>query len=191
MLPIPIGHWVLAIGNICTLATFPRGVVSDAVPCLHTGVICNLPFKTAGLPMEVWRYVSTSFRNSSIPPRGFWSARLKMDLHNLHLHAIAKDPGVWYNPTHELLHIDHCRACSGFSLRGKPDYPRRRVSLGPRPAHRSRRRIVRVWLARRAHGRRRILHALQRRVRDARPLRLDGKARRSGFDGRQRRRARL
>ena len=67
MLPIPIGHWVLAIGNICSLATFPHGVVSDAVPCLFNGVICDLPFKAVGLPMEVWLYVSTPSHVPSIP----------------------------------------------------------------------------------------------------------------------------
>ena len=29
-----------------------RGVVSDAFPCLHTGVICDLPFNVAGLSIE-------------------------------------------------------------------------------------------------------------------------------------------
>ena len=30
-----------------------RGVVSDAVPCLLTGVICNLPFNVVGLPKKM------------------------------------------------------------------------------------------------------------------------------------------
>ena len=30
-----------------------RGVVSDAVPCLHTGVICDLPFNVVGLPKKM------------------------------------------------------------------------------------------------------------------------------------------
>ena len=30
-----------------------RGVVSDAVPCLHNGVICDLPFNVVGLPKKM------------------------------------------------------------------------------------------------------------------------------------------
>ncbi len=35
--------------------------------CLLDGVICDLSFNVTGLPMEGWRYVSTHFRDSSIP----------------------------------------------------------------------------------------------------------------------------
>jgi len=31
-----------------------RGVVSDAVSCLHTGVFSDLPIKAAGLTIEDW-----------------------------------------------------------------------------------------------------------------------------------------
>ena len=39
-----------ATGRLCVVI---RGVVSDAVPCLLTGVLCDLPFNVAGLPIEM------------------------------------------------------------------------------------------------------------------------------------------
>ncbi len=46
-----------------------RGVVSDAVPCLFNGVICDLPFNVVGLPMKDGRYDSSSFYDLSIHRR--------------------------------------------------------------------------------------------------------------------------
>ena len=39
-----------APGRLCVVI---RGVVSDAVPCLLTGVICDLPFNVVGLPKKM------------------------------------------------------------------------------------------------------------------------------------------
>ena len=39
-----------ATGRLCVVI---RGVVSDAVPCLHTGVLCDLPFNVVGLPKKM------------------------------------------------------------------------------------------------------------------------------------------
>ena len=39
-----------ATGRLCVVI---RGVVSDAVPCLLTGVICDLPFNVVGLPKKM------------------------------------------------------------------------------------------------------------------------------------------
>ena len=39
-----------ATGRLCVII---RGVVSDAVPCLLTGVLCDLPFNVASLSIEV------------------------------------------------------------------------------------------------------------------------------------------
>ena len=71
MLPIPIGHWTLAIGNICTLATFPRGVVSDAVPCLFNGVICDLTFNVVGLPKKMSSMIAHPSMICQSPTRRF------------------------------------------------------------------------------------------------------------------------
>ena len=38
-----------ATGRLCVVI---RGVVSDAVPCLQTGVICDLPFNVVSLPKK-------------------------------------------------------------------------------------------------------------------------------------------
>ena len=38
-----------ATGRLCVVI---RGVVSDAVPCLFNGVICDLPFNVVGLPKK-------------------------------------------------------------------------------------------------------------------------------------------
>ena len=47
-----------------------RGVVSDAVPCLFNGVICDLPFNVVGLPKKMGSmYDSTSPDDLSIPHR--------------------------------------------------------------------------------------------------------------------------
>ncbi len=73
MLPIPIGHWVLAIGNICSLTTFPRGVVSDAVPCLFNGVICDLPFNVVGLPKGMGGMIAHPSAICQPPTRRFES----------------------------------------------------------------------------------------------------------------------
>ena len=39
-----------ATGRLCVVI---RGVVSDAVPCLFNGVICDLPFNVVGLPKKI------------------------------------------------------------------------------------------------------------------------------------------
>ena len=39
-----------ATGRQCVVI---RGVVSDAVPCLRNGVICDLPFNVVGLPKKI------------------------------------------------------------------------------------------------------------------------------------------
>ncbi len=39
-----------ATGRLCVVI---RGVVSDAVLCLHNGVICDLPFNVVGLPKKM------------------------------------------------------------------------------------------------------------------------------------------
>ena len=39
-----------ATGRLCMVI---RGVVSDAVPCLFNGVICDLPFNVVGLPKKM------------------------------------------------------------------------------------------------------------------------------------------
>ena len=39
-----------ATGRLCVAI---RGVVSDAVPCLLNGVMCDLSFKVADLPLEI------------------------------------------------------------------------------------------------------------------------------------------
>ena len=39
-----------ATGRLCVVI---RGVVSDAVPYLHTGVLCDLPFNVANLPKKM------------------------------------------------------------------------------------------------------------------------------------------
>ena len=39
-----------ATGRLCVVI---RGVVSDAVPCLFNGVLCDFPFNVVGLPKKM------------------------------------------------------------------------------------------------------------------------------------------
>ena len=48
-----------ATGRLCVVI---RGVVSDAVPCLHNGVICDLPFNVVGLLPRWSRYFAMAAR---------------------------------------------------------------------------------------------------------------------------------
>ena len=80
VVPAPSGNECVGGGGICALrrratgrlCVVIRGVVSDAVPCLFNGVICDLPFNVVGSPIEDYKHYSTFLLDLSIPPRGFW-----------------------------------------------------------------------------------------------------------------------
>ncbi len=40
------------------MATFPRGIVPNAVPCLLNGFICDLPFTVVGSPIKVYGIIA-------------------------------------------------------------------------------------------------------------------------------------
>ena len=59
-----------ATGRLCVVI---RGVVSDDVPCLLNGVICDLPFNVVGLPKKMGGIIahpSMICRNRSVKCRG-------------------------------------------------------------------------------------------------------------------------
>ena len=59
-----------ATGRLCVVI---RGVVSDAVPCLLTGVLCDLPFNVVGLPKKMGGMIAHPSMICQSPPRGFFA----------------------------------------------------------------------------------------------------------------------
>ena len=57
-----------ATGRLCVVI---RGVVSDAVPCLFNGVICDLPFNVVGLPKKMSGMVAHHSMICQSPARCF------------------------------------------------------------------------------------------------------------------------
>ena len=54
-----------ATGRLCVVI---RGVVSDAVPCLLNGVICDLPFNVVGLPKKMGGIIAHPSMICQFPP---------------------------------------------------------------------------------------------------------------------------
>ena len=61
-----------ATGRLCVVI---RGVVSDAVPCLFNGVICDLPFNVVGLPKKMGGIIAHPSMICQSPPRGVFCGR--------------------------------------------------------------------------------------------------------------------
>ena len=55
-----------------------RGVVSDAVPCLLTGVICDVPFNVVGLPKKMGGIIAHPSMICQSPHAALWISTSSM-----------------------------------------------------------------------------------------------------------------
>ena len=65
-----------ATGRLCVVI---RGVVSDAVPCLLNGVICDLPFNVVGLPKKMGSMIAHPSMICQSPRAAFWISTSSME----------------------------------------------------------------------------------------------------------------
>ena len=74
-------------GGICAmrgraterLCVVIRGVVSDAVPCLFNGVICDLPFNVVGLPKKMGGIIAHPSMICQSPHAALWISTSSME----------------------------------------------------------------------------------------------------------------
>ena len=65
-----------ATGRLCVVI---RGVVSDAVPCLHTGVLCDLPFNVVDLPKKMSGMIAHPSEVRQSPRAALWISTSSME----------------------------------------------------------------------------------------------------------------